>query len=391
MPPLHVALLITLGVLAYVAFMGGILYWSVRSSKRHALQKSEALRKGLESIGGVRVGAGPSKGRYGPTEIEYRLEQRSVYTYSTRVSRGYDRVGIRIGGREYPAVHLYPEGAIDRFGKSIGINREVQTGDKDFDDQAYVETTDAEEHAARLLSSPDVRRELRHLLSIDYKVQFSTQGVEAFRVVAVSSDVDASKTGEAAAALARLADRLPDFPGVRFKPQRQRGWLGLPLMLPALLGAPLTIGFAIFTQRLADRSAVAVAILLFGGLCWMVYMAILAAWARGRSYGMRMVLFGGLFSMIGIPPAVGMSLVAMNELLDHGSATEHVQTVQQLRKHKSNYWAYVDSWRRPGRQEELSIPGAVYRSLAVGDRVLVRLHKGKFGWAWTERVTGKLP
>ena len=47
-----------------------------------------------------------------------------------------------------------PKAVVDRFGKVIGLNREVQTGDQAFDDACYVDTSEDDAVVKRLLESP---------------------------------------------------------------------------------------------------------------------------------------------------------------------------------------------------------------------------------------------
>ena len=63
-----------------------------------------------------------------------------------------------------PAVVLRAENSLDRLGKRIGVNREIQTGDQDFDARVYVESDAPDQDLQRTLADDRVRRAVRALL-----------------------------------------------------------------------------------------------------------------------------------------------------------------------------------------------------------------------------------
>lgn len=69
------------------------------------------------------------------------------------------------------------EGAVERFFKRIGINRETQVGDRAFDHRYYI-VTDQEEETRRLLFDAKARRAVDRL----FELGFTTLGVGEGRI-----------------------------------------------------------------------------------------------------------------------------------------------------------------------------------------------------------------
>ncbi|HZF00163.1 MAG TPA: hypothetical protein VE981_24345 [Planctomycetota bacterium] len=390
MSSIPVGVWVALGVLAYVGFIAGIIALAAKSAKRRFLKKVEGVSGGLQSVGAARVDDAGTGKKSSASEIEYQLSGRRVRVSVKQAGKHTERTSIRIEGPVYPWVDIFPEGSFERFGKRIGMNKEVQTGDESFDEAVYVDTLDPEEHAERLLSVAEVRTEIRGLVGLGFRVKFSARGVEAYQILSSRSAMDPAKAGQAAEALVRLAAKAPDFGDVGLKPRGEANWAAVPAIIAMVTGILLMAGLSVFASRIVHGSSVAAAILLYGGGAWILYMLALTAWFRGRSYAMRVLSAGGFLGFIAIPGGVGMTMVALNELLDRSPSTGHVEIVRSFRRYKSSRYITVDSWIQADRREELGVSTDVFNSLKTGDRVIVREHAGKFGWAWTEPVTGKV-
>ena len=107
---------------------------------------------------------------------------------------------------------------MDRFGKLLGVNREVQTGDAEFDRQCYVDSPESDEVVKRLLAPPAVRSGISALLKLGFRVQTSTRGLEAYQVVSAYAKLRDFSSGEGAQRLLELADVMPPFDGVSPRP-----------------------------------------------------------------------------------------------------------------------------------------------------------------------------
>jgi hypothetical protein len=380
---------IVVAVIVYVGFLVGMITLAVRWSRKLLYRKADALRSGLDQAGATRLGERGTGGLYTGTEVEYEIAGRRVLTNAYYVSRSFVRVNLRIPGGPFPWVVIHPERALDKIGKVLGVNREVQTGDKAFDDLAYVDTIEADEPVKRLLANTETRDALRELMGLGYRAQFSAKGVEAFQVVYSLTPVDGSGAARASAAMAKIADTVPSFAGETLKSIRiaPRVVLGLLLISPFFCGGGIAGAMAGFTQRTLDHWHVMVAFLGGGGLIWVLYLLALAMFLRGRSYSMRVLLAGAIMGLFGIVAAGGGLLLMLNQKLDSSPGTERTAVVKDRRSYKSSRTLIVESWRLNGATESFPVTNDFYVTRQVGDTVRVQEHPGAFGWPWYERLT----
>lgn len=374
------------GVLAYAAFLGGIIYLSLRWSRRILERKAEAFASDLVAAGARFIQHGESRGLYRGREAEYELGSQRVFVNAYYVSRSSVRLNLRIASGVYPWVTLYPEGALDRLGKSLSLNREVQLGDESFDAAVYIHSTEKSEERVRdLFASEALRGAVRELLAGGYRVQFSSQGVEAYQ-----TQYALNKAGEAGAAhafelLARIANEAPRFEPSTLTPESppmSNRVLGLAIAA-AVFGGAVAIGVS-QGGGLLDSNDVGKAILLASSL-WVVFVAALVPYLRGRSNALQLLVVYGAVGIVGFPAGGGVALLAANRALDAAPAEDHVVTV--LRMHERHRDLHTTSWRAGRTEERFVVKRAFLHTLQVGDHVLVRTHPGRFGWPWFEPVT----
>ncbi len=377
---------IAFGVLAYAVFLGFIIYFSSRWTKRNLKKKADALVEGL-GPSATQTGKTGEPTIYGGAETEYDVGGRRVLVNTYFQNRSWVRATLRIAAGPFPWLVVYPEGKVDRFGKAIGLNHEVQSGDRAFDELAYLDTSDTAENIQRVVSPPEVRAAMTQLLGLGYKVQLSVKGVEAFQLVYGLDKVDGSKAVPAVEALGRLADALPPFALAELKvprPARQTAF-GIGLATSWALGF-LVLGLcngAIDTTL--NRGLIALVMALGGGLVWLLYVAGLIALVRGRSYAFRIVLFGGLFALLGIPAGGGAALLRLNQALDGSAAVAHTVTVLKHTQLDDACRLTVPGWDGRGDQR-LTVHHKDKEQLKPGMTAVVRLHPGAFGWEWYDPI-----
>lgn len=389
MNPIYIPVLVG-GVGAYIAFLGTIIYFAIKWNRRMLESKSAAIRGGLESAGAKMIGdAKPSVSYYAAPEHEYELGGRRIWANAYYVSRSWIRANVRTLGGPYPAVMIYPEGKVERFGKLIGLNREVQTGDKTFDDAAYVDTIESnEEYVKRLLGSTEVRDAVRELLQLGYRVQFNAGGVEAFQMRYAASKVDGSQAGKAAQAIGRIVDHAPTFKTEPLvKPGSVRSVaLGIVLMIGWIAGAAFAGGAAVVTSRTLDGFSQFLAFVVGGGLAWVLYLVLVGFLVRGLPSAFRTLLVAGFLGLIGVPAGAGSLLLCLNQWLDGAQPTDHGTVVRKRTSYKSDRWLRVDTWRDHDEWEKVKVTHEKYDAVKVGDTVIVRVHDGAFGWPWADPV-----
>ncbi len=385
-----VAIGVIAGLTVYLAFLGAIVALAVRWSKGILKRKSAPLADGLTAAGATLVRAGGDQGLYAAVEDEYDLRGTRLFTSTYYASRSHVRNNLRVDGGPFPHVTLFPEGAFERFGKAISLNREVQVGDEGFDRAVYIDTAEKRDERVReLLAGPGLREGVRALLAMGFKVEFSLRGVTAFRIDSVYAQSPAPVDVPAVLdALARIVAEAPRFDAATLSPTRDpRRWgfviAGAAVVMGVVLGA---LGAAANGGTL---DPIGPAPFVAGAALWGVAVLALAAAVRGRSDALQVVLVGALVGVFALPMLGGFGLVALNSALDGAPAERHAATV--LRMHRKPLDLHVTSWR-PGRDEETVLTtGAFFQQVKPGDRVEVRVHPGRFGWAWADRVDAFAP
>jgi hypothetical protein len=383
---------VAIGVTLYVALLGAIIYFSIRWSRRRMEEKAAPLQAALAGAGARFVADGPKGGLYEGQEREYDYGGRHVFVGAWYVSQYQIRANLRVATAErLPWVAIFPEGSVERLGKAIGLNREVQTGDAAFDDAAYVDTVEDDAPVQRLLENAALRDAARELIAHGYKVQLSERGVEAYEIVGTGQPVDGSRTAVAVGHLGVIADALPSFEGRKVK-GKTLARMAIPTVLAVWVWVPAMLLAGVFggtaDETLDKGPAVAVG-LAFGGACWLVYCLALALSVRGRSYAFRVVLLGAALGLLGVPALGGTALHWLNQRLDTSAAEVHPATILRLSNDRSDHYAHVLSWRPDKDRERIGVTHAVYGRLRAGQTIRVRVHRGAFGWAWVEKVTGE--
>jgi hypothetical protein len=378
-------------MLAYLALIGGIIYLLVRRRRRQMAERGALIAQALEAAGARHVGAAPAGGIYRGTEHEYDLGGGRVFTNTYSVNRYYYRVNLRVASDPLPWVTVYAEGAVQRFGKAIGLNREIQTGDQAFDDAAYIDTIEVDAPVQRVFEGAAVREGVLGLLQLGYKVMLSEKGLEAFRLFSHGTDPDVSAMGEAAALLAKIKGGLPrlereSFRGkISFLTARALfvllGWVPFIILAGALDGVMHSPGAR--TLNAGGKGT----IVLFAALtAWVLYVALVALRLRGRSYALPVLALMAFFGLLGIPAGGVIAVLSINQGLDGSPGELRVVEVTRVSKYKGECRIVVSSWLRPGTTERFPIPCKHLAHFEPGISVQLREHPGALGMPWIDPI-----
>lgn len=330
------------GIVAYAAFIGGIVYLSLRWSRRILERKSESFASALVALGARQVATGESQGLYRGREVEYELNGRRAFVNAYYVDRSWVRLNLRLASGPYPWVTLHPEGAFERLGKSLQLNREVQLGDATFDDAVYLDTVEKSDDRVReVLAGDGVRAAVRELLTLGYRVQLSSRGVEAYRIEYAIRPLGEVGAARALELLGRIADEAPRFdtsalePEPRFVNRRVFFAMGGSIAFGLILGAMASVG-----DVTLDSADVGKAILL-GASLWVAFVIALVGLVRGTSRAFARLLLGAFIGLLVLPLAGGAALLAINQRLDTSPVEERVVTI--LRMHRKQHDLHVTS------------------------------------------------
>lgn len=303
----------------------------------------------------------------------------------------YDTFGFQLAVGEFPLATFRRETGLDRLGRALRLNREIQTGDREFDREVYIETDDDESAIRAMLESEATRSAIRKAASHGTSLVTSRQGVGVTAYMAPKQTPQerfnaALPDVEAVAAVLRSTGGR----GVR---ARARGDIGAPVAFFAMFGAYVLYLSAQWTKpdvwepwMNADAKRTE-----HIGLWAVLALLVLAyLWTRGHSRSLRnflmIAIFGGL-SVGGITP---LALWMLNAGLDHSAVVPHETTV--ISKYTRSGRSYTHHILRfhalfdPKETSALDVPSDFYRATDPGARIRVNLRDGAFGWKWVSSV-----
>lgn len=288
----------------------------------------------------------------------------------------------RADAADLPRIVLRREDRIDRGGKALGISREIQVGDPDFDATVYIESEAPEAVVRRALAPAEARGAALAL------VRGPAGAVEIGEGRAVLRLGEEALAGEPAAILAALAPlatlgasfAVPgELPGraelvgrrsVRHIFVIALAWLAL--LVPALMLRPpvvLTWGSTL-------------AALGVGLLVWLLSVVGLGLLLRGGADSLRWLGISAAVFLL-TAPAAGLKLALLaNARLDEGAASASRRAVKLVDETTARIFLEV---------EELggvAVPKAIVRG-ALPERptsLVLVTRPGAFGWAWIEEV-----
>jgi hypothetical protein len=382
---------VAIGIAGYLALIGLIAVWAVRRSRRKLDERVDGIAAAVAASGGKRVRESRLS-HYRSKSVECEADGKRMWIEAYAISRDYVRVNYRLPtDTPLPHIRIHRERGLDRFGKRIRLNREVQTGDAEFDAAAYIDSRDRDEDVLAVLGHADTRAAVRELLSLGYAIEFSRRGIETYQIVHALRPTDTETSARAAALSARLARHMPSFHVSQLVPQRD--WtdrkaqaVGMATACAAVFlvgGAAAMNAHGATIEPRAQLMAVGI-----GAAVYFLLMVALTMRLRGRSDALGNLILAALFGAGAVPLGIGGLVLWLNARLDHNPPRAVVTTVTSIAR-KGNSIS-VESWRGT-RPERVPVDRPLKRSLKPGDHVRVQSHPGAFGWEWAEAVHERAP
>lgn len=348
------------------------------------------------------IGAQPGPGQFGeylPDVSQSRQHQGRAYeVFFQKPTTGKNRrpscLIVRVPAATPTTLQFNEENWFDRFCKGVGIAREHQTGDRDFDEAVYVRGP-CDGYAEQYLQDDHKRSAIRAIKNEGFRaVRLTGSNVEAVWIgFNPSSDDRPGLTESAAQQLFALADRLPQEDASRPFARRDPHTTRHACLWIFLLALAAMLGFAFYYPpiRTGDLALAGLAIMLF---VYPLFGWVAAFLLRGTSIAHdRWVLLMalGLF-LIGLG-CIG-SVAAANALLDPGPLEERIVTISDKRVHQGrrnarSYYVAVPAWDRPGDTIEFQVSATQYSTITPGQsRLDLTTSPGALGieWLHTKRI-----
>ncbi len=381
-----------------------------KNKVKQQLESPTQFHQRMDELGQRNVRKGKSK--YGAQSWTLEWKERLFAGHfvpggegpsSCKLTTELEATGTHDGGSPFRSPHHGPvldtlphvvfrkESKRDRFGKRLGLNREVQTGDERFDSLVYVESNASDEDVTAIVSIPEVRESILDLLELGC----SFVGLNHQRHSIILHWFDTKKGNPMSSSglehllddVHALAGRLPPFSRLGRPRKLPRGAgilianaLLFALMIPiVLIGRqypPIGDGPGPIGTLVAAVAFVAV---------------IIPTWlrVRGRATGLRFLFWNGLVMLVGYPLLAIFALYIVN-----GAFTESMreQTSTVVRKwsttsdNSTSYYIRVEPWPPHEESPRLRIPRPVWRGLDRGNEVTLRVGGGALGYEWFDEV-----
>jgi len=297
----------------------------------------------------------------------------------------------------HPPLRIYREGGFERIGKRLGFNREVQTGDEEFDREVYLDTPLPAAAVRDITGRPAFRRGVLTLLQQGFgAVEIDHDGLSIDKDVEHSEELARPRLDQTISAVALVATSLREIDPAWSRHRRSEWpwWLAGIGAVAAVAGVVALI----VANKVWPPTGIGLVLLGLGGggVAWAAAVALLIRLLWGRTDALFHLTLSGVLLLVALPSLGAAGLVALNGALDRSPPVVH-QTVLRnkatsvyrgvrvgiLRSRHRRYYVTVDDGLRVRR---LSVPRAIYDRVEPGSPLTVVTRRGALGWEWDEKV-----
>ena len=293
---------------------------------------------------------------------------------------------------------------MDRFFKRIGLSKEHQTGNPDFDRKIYLlcDNSTAQEFIS---SHPIIAEQVVRMVDVqDYGFLLQEITVYKGRIWAVYQDQGKQGEQQTSLFVAHVVKMLQElgrpFDALPLGDSRQ--WVD-PFLLRALVLSAVSSGLFmnavliflriqwttfgdVLDPGLFWRDVLVVSAVIFAVLL-MIAIYFVGRTSRAHYVLLELLLLGSL----GTIGAVYGELYDYNIEMDTAAAKSYESTVLSKRisrgRRSTHYYMTLQRWPSMARNEEVSIGSSMYQGIQVGDSMIVTEHPGRLGYRWLGNVT----
>lgn len=310
-----------------------------------------------------------------------------------RSTTGTLRISVRaISHAEFK---ISKESSLDRVAKAIGLSKEVQSGDRNFDEHHYI-LSDSVAFSTALLKVVEVRQEIASIFMLGFdRVEHDGATISAVMNTANRSDGDAShRTDCVVRALQGISQEISKTcvaavdnllaastkRTISYSICIGAGLTGLIFTIWGSSAYPLINSGELFRDSLEYSVPLYVIV-----LCLMFFML------RGRSSSHRDFIAFFFIALVGFPLAgygIGIILNGRNDpgpLIQHSQLITDRYTTTTTKKGRktTHYHVRYDYWGQPPHQLSHSVSSSEYSAVVPGrSRVEIGVKPGKLGYEW---------
>ena len=290
------------------------------------------------------------------------------------------------------ALAVSRETGVDRFFKNRGFAVEVQTGDRPFDNDYYIDC-DVPKYASRLLTDTHRRRAIQDIFESGYNhLQFDgTKLIARVRPANKLEVSDKGKLQKVVDALAIISKNMPLMPeGMIEEAKKERTRAKYLVFVPvafSIIGAiaSLIAGFSLYEPL--DPGTIFLDTLPYSIATFILFSFFAFSTLKGGSGGGPGIIIAILLTFIHIPLSGWGGMMVANGYLDTNPATAHSAKVLNKRISRSDdstsYYVSMKSWRPGVRHEEIKVGWSFYSDIKPGkDYINIKTRPGRFGYEW---------
>lgn len=287
------------------------------------------------------------------------------------------------------------ERAADVLFKKLGINREVQTGDAEFDKKHYI-LSDQPEFAASSLSRAESRQAVETIFLAGFSSVECGGGLEAkWEHFRLQQSTDAALVTRVLESLIALSKNIPaEAPQAvidMMSPERKKVPYELIHAVPYVLGGAgfLCLLWLNASYRMLDGGKFFIQSLAWSLPLLIAFVFFVVRLLSGRSTAGREILTISFAALIGIPLFVYSGGAVYNGAQDHSLPAQHLALVREKHtttsKNSTHYHVQVLSWRAKAGLEDFTVSQEAYDRIAPNRTWLnVVTRRGALNYEWLE-------
>jgi len=355
---------------------------------RKANQQKQSLNELSASLGATELKSGSEyRGNLDGQTYQYQ------YFSGSKNSPSYFKVWVACeSAGEFT---IRSESKFDVFAKRFGLAAEIQTGDKQFDNDFYIQT-DSIAFSKNYFSNLNKRDAVRQLYEAGYNLlTHDGKNIEA-RISPLSIDrlADSEMIQEAVQRLSALSKDLP----ANYYQSRILGthtWKANRILVFTIAGLSIVAGLGGIIWGLKaypplDGMDMFLYSLQFSIAAFAVFSLLSVLLIRGRSSSHKEFLVALLMTLFGFPMAGFGGLIVLNGYLDTSDTTVHQALVDGRRisksKNSTSHYVAVESWRSGVDIEEIKVTRHTYNQVIPGVTIMILgTRTGRYGFEWVER------
>ncbi len=305
---------------------------------------------------------------------------------------------MSLPGVVWPSLGVQKENAFHRFSKRIGLTAELESGDRVFDEQFFVDTADMSFYRY-VLSSPSRREAIGRLLTgispPVRQIKADKKGITLWiRPFRLKPEADFHLEPYLDSLLCLVDGLEISTAGAPHEEPEGSGFLSRTILLFVLSVAALITGVILLTlgnlwyppldSEFFTRGFT-YSLPLLPPFWFLSYLAI-----RGKSWSHRLFFPLILISLVASLFLGYAGMLFTNGFWDESRPADHTCTVQgkHITKSKDSrtFYLTISSWNDPGGSYRINISGKLYEKLQAGQTLRITTRAGYWEQEWIVKI-----